>query len=323
MAEYENRIKMSINDNSMSLGAQPIQMPADKQASDVVTAQHLETRQQPMFVGTAQQSPPVQKHPASIGTVQWSPAQPMASHRHHYTTSLSSTQQSLAPFPSHQHSPPYANQYLSPHRRVPYTSPYYDATPYPLQLLPTYSTSSTEHRPTPTQFKPSQEIAYHEFPQSIPQPHDQQSSIHSGYFRPGLLMDQFHPGHRPTVSPSLGLANPLNSGHAISDFVNPRSPPIQQPALPIEQPRTPTSGAICLAQGSGSIEGGMVNSPRSKRMKHLTCHYWHTFRNCRYLEDDCIYSHRYEGCEGIASKPIHKEPGSTSQSSSESNCPAC
>ncbi|KAL8856595.1 MAG: hypothetical protein Q9178_006824 [Gyalolechia marmorata] len=44
-------------------------------------------------------------------------------------------------------------------------------------------------------------------------------------------------------------------------------------------------------------------------MKHLTCHYWHTFKNCRYLEDDCIYSHRYEGCEGIASKPIHKEPG--------------
>lgn len=44
----------------------------------------------------------------------------------------------------------------------------------------------------------------------------------------------------------------------------------------------------------------------------MTCFYWHTYKNCKYPEPLCLYSHSYDGKVGIAGAPIHKEPGSKS-----------
>ncbi|KAI4109112.1 MAG: hypothetical protein LQ339_001918 [Xanthoria mediterranea] len=103
----------------------------------------------------------------------------------------------------------------------------------------------------------------------------------------------------------MDLAHPRQS---VPETVT--SPPIQQPALPNEQPQTPISSPSKDSQASDPTASKVSRSPRMKTMKHLTCYYWGTLGNCR-NGDSCYYAHTWNA-EGQASKPIRKEPGSTS-----------
>ncbi|KAL8980344.1 MAG: hypothetical protein Q9177_005908, partial [Variospora cf. flavescens] len=51
-------------------------------------------------------------------------------------------------------------------------------------------------------------------------------------------------------------------------------------------------------------------SPLGRRkMKHLTCWYWHDKGDCVYPEDRCLYTHSYVGTQRIADAPVQKQPG--------------
>lgn len=55
------------------------------------------------------------------------------------------------------------------------------------------------------------------------------------------------------------------------------------------------------------------SSPK-KSMKHMTCWYWHKYRECKYEEPQCLYAHSYAGTIRVADEPIQREPGSKSLS---------
>ncbi|KAI4233353.1 MAG: hypothetical protein LQ349_004451 [Xanthoria aureola] len=118
-------------------------------------------------------------------------------------------------------------------------------------------------------------------------------------------MAQPNPGDcRPSTS-TIDLAGLSHSRQSVPENVT--SPPIQQPALPNEQPQTPISGPSKHAQATEPTESIVSRSSRTKTMKHLTCYYWGTLGNCR-NGDNCYYAHTWNA-EGQASKPIRKEPG--------------
>ncbi|KAI4267809.1 MAG: hypothetical protein L6R38_008085 [Xanthoria sp. 2 TBL-2021] len=304
---------MSPNQSPMpdEASAVEIKMPVDEQTSGAVTAQHSTTYQQPIFFGTAQQSSapvPAHQHAASYDSTQQASTRSMPHHYH--TTSLGSTLQSLPLYPSHQHSLTYGNQYPSPQADAQYPSSYYSMTPYPSQPLPLYPLSSYEHQPMPAHFQPSQAPQYYDNPEVNPYLEGQQTSTNPFYAHPDPFMAQSSSGnYRPSTPPMD--AGPSSSHQFVPEFSNVTSPPIQQPTLSIEQPQTPTSSPLHHApKGSDPIEGNNFNSPRAKTMKHLTCYYWADKGNCR-NGDNCFYAHTWN-TEGQASKPIRKEPGSTS-----------
>ncbi|KAI4261850.1 MAG: hypothetical protein L6R42_002960 [Xanthoria sp. 1 TBL-2021] len=288
-----------------------IKMPVDEQTPGALTAQHSATYQQPMFFGTAQQSPapvPAHQHAASYDSTQQASYRSMPHHYH--TTSLGSTLQSLPPYPSHHHSPTYGNQYPSPQPDAQYPSPYYSMTPYPSQPLPLYQSSSYEHQPMPAHFQPSEAPHYYNNSEVVPYLEGQQVSTNAYYSHPDPFVARSNRGNYRPSTPPIDLAGPSNPRQFVPQFSNVTSPPIQQPTLHIEQPQTPTSGRLHHAQGSDPIEGNKLNSPRVKTMKHLTCYYWADKGNCR-NGDNCFYAHTWNS-EGVAGKPIRKEPGSTS-----------
>lgn len=128
------------------------------------------------------------------------------------------------------------------------------------------------------------------------------------YSHADVFMAQPHPGDRRPSTPVMDLAGPSYPRQSVPENV--KSPPLQQPALPNEQPQTPISGPSKRSQNLDPTASNVSRSPRMKTMKHLTCYYWGNLGNCR-NGDNCYYAHTWNA-EGQASKPIRKEPGSTS-----------
>ncbi|KAL8902080.1 MAG: hypothetical protein Q9207_004891 [Kuettlingeria erythrocarpa] len=62
-------------------------------------------------------------------------------------------------------------------------------------------------------------------------------------------------------------------------------------------------------QASTGHSGNASGSPPKKTMKHLTCFFFNKFGECKLPEELCLYSHGREGTTGVASAPVHKEPG--------------
>lgn len=152
-------------------------------------------------------------------------------------------------------------------------------------------------------FEPSQAQYYYE-----PEVISFARSSNPIYSHADVFMAQPHPGDRRPSTPVMDLAGPSYPRQSVPDNV--KSPPLQQPALPNEQPQTPISGPSKRSQNSDPTASNVSRSPRMKTMKHLTCYYWGNLGNCR-NGDNCYYAHTWNA-EGQASKPIRKEPGSTS-----------
>ncbi len=68
------------------------------------------------------------------------------------------------------------------------------------------------------------------------------------------------------------------------------------------------------ASSTGHSGNASGSSPPKKNMKHLTCFFFNKFGECKLPEELCLYSHSREGTTGVASAPVHKEPGSESPS---------
>ncbi|KAL8780725.1 MAG: hypothetical protein Q9213_006338 [Squamulea squamosa] len=169
--------------------------------------------------------------------------------------------------------------------------------------------SCCRHDPVSAQPQPAQTSDYYDPLQSIPPLDLYQSATYDGITNPNPFATQILPGLHRSAPPSLDLGVPSSRSQAVPDFGYSRSPPVPQAGYPTAQMQTPTVGPSHVVPNSSPDEGNMLYLPRGRKMKHLTCYYWAKYENCRFSEEDCIYSHHYEGCERIASKPIHKEPG--------------
>ncbi|KAL8853647.1 MAG: hypothetical protein Q9221_001458 [Calogaya cf. arnoldii] len=299
---------MSPNESPVAheASAVEIKMPVDEQTT--ITAQSSTYQQPAYFDDTIHQSPtplPAHQHATSLDTTQQSP-NPAPTHRYH-TASLGGT-------PTFQQTPFSTNQYPFPHPLIAAqyssssSSSYYNMTPHNSRHVPIYVPSSYEHQPMPMYPQSSQALQYYHNLEGTPQRENQQLPTNPFNPRPDSYMNQSNNGsYQPSFSP-VDVAGPSNLHQPGSDFSNVRNPSVRQPALPIEQPPTPTSDPLQHAQASNPSEGNTFKPPRNKTMKHLTCFYWYNYANCIH-GDRCFYSHTCDGTEGVASKPIHKEPG--------------
>ncbi|KAL8732254.1 MAG: hypothetical protein Q9166_002826 [cf. Caloplaca sp. 2 TL-2023] len=160
--------------------------------------------------------------------------------------------------------------------------------------------------PFRSQFPALANPMFYSNPQVGPQlPHHQPSTVYGR-----ILSDRFvsasDSGYPPPATPSFGTATLSSINQPVLVSAQQEGSPVQQPAHRGNDVQTPPSRH---SKPSESVEGSMAGSPHGKMMKHLTCYYWAAFGNCKHKEENCFYSHRHEGCDGVASKPIHKEPG--------------
>ncbi|KAI4224358.1 MAG: hypothetical protein L6R36_004733 [Xanthoria steineri] len=285
---------MSPNQSPMPHEASAVdtKMQVVEQTSGAVTASRSATFQQPMTFGTAQQSPAVHRQAASYNTTQQSLAQSVPYHYH--TSSVGGPRPSAPPYPSYE--------YPSFQPGSQYPSSYYNMPPYPTEPVP-YPEAVYEHQQMPRYCEPAQAQYYYESEVTSFAP-----SSNPVYSHTDVFMAQPNRGDYRPSTPTMDLAGPSYPHQSVPETVT--SPPTQQPAPPNEQPQTPISGPSKHSQASDPTASKVSRSPRMKTMKHLTCYYWGTLGNCR-NGDNCYYAHTWNA-EGQASKPIRKEPGSTS-----------
>lgn len=82
----------------------------------------------------------------------------------------------------------------------------------------------------------------------------------------------------------------------------------------IKAPDNSVNAAFQFPQAPTGHSGNASGSPPKKTMKHLTCFFFNKFGECKLPDELCLYSHSHEGTTGVASAPVHKEPGSKSLS---------
>ncbi|KAL9626747.1 MAG: hypothetical protein Q9204_007069 [Flavoplaca sp. TL-2023a] len=304
---------MSLNENPSihEASGDELKIPVDQQTSGAVPDQHLATHQQPKVTGNTQQSATplsLHQHAASSDATEQSPAHPIT--RHYHTASLESIRQPLPPYPTYQHLPFHGNPYPYPQAGAHYSAPDFSMPPYPIQSPHAYPPLSYERQPISVPFQPSQPALYYNNIEGTSRLENQQPEPHHFHSRSDPLLNQGTYGAERPSTPPMDFAGRSNPYQSVPEPLNLRTPPTQQPAVSLDQPPTPTSDPLQYAQGLSPNQGNAFKSPRVRTMKHLTCWYWARLGNCR-NGDRCYYSHTFEGTDGVADKPVHKEPGST------------
>lgn len=134
-----------------------------------------------------------------------------------------------------------------------------------------------------------------------------------------------YPPHTPYQQYHSGpFAGAVGYGH--EDVKYPMSPPEQLDLNPVmsnlpytgntvvlNHPQTPGQGYHHQPQGRVPSHGSTSGSPvGSMNTKDLICHYWYWGGDCRFSEEQCLYSHKNLEHGKVAGRPIKREPGSMS-----------